>query len=327
MAKFIHSILVPQAAIAADGQEDIDLPVNPLSAVLLHLAPLNETSTITNYAAWSLLFAAIENIRILHKGNSVINLTGGDLAAFLWMAHGCDIRQSGMVETDDDRRSIVVPIPFSRTFYDPNECFPETKRGELIMQIDWDVANTGYDGLRRSIETIELPEASPSHFQRLTTLTQTFAAVGPNDVDIPIGNILRGLLCFGTTGWAGATPAPTLGELRLLVDNKESHYSSTDYEVSRAISCLMGNRLTAYMDHYHSVNAAGVAREDTEDQQIACAKHELYTYLDLDPTRNDLYSLNTEGAGRVNLRVDAEAAEAVRVIPVELMDASDFLHT
>lgn len=325
MARFIHSILAPNQAQAADGEVNIDLPVNPLCAILIHLNPLNETSTISNYTTMVGLLSALDNINVTYRGTSIIDITGGDMVAFLQYASRFDVRLSNLRNTDDERRSLVIPVPLARDLYNPNECFPETKRGELILTLTLDIADTGFDGLRYSVETIELPDASPTHFQRLTTSSQTFAATGNNDVDAPIGNILRGILAFGTTAYTGATPVPTLGELRLLKDNIETHYASTDFEVSRAVSALCAGRLSTYLDHFHWVIIDDTVDVDVEMQEQTNAKHEAYTYLDLDPTRDDQYSLDTKGAGRVHLRVDAEAADAARFIWNEKMDAAEFL--
>jgi len=325
MADFVHSIAAPDQAIAADGEFNLDLPVNPLSCIYLNLAPLNNTATIANYGALVRLLSALDNVRVDWRGASVINCSGLDLVAFLMLATNIDVRATNQAETDNERRSVVVPVPLGRRIWDPAECFPSVKRGELTLTLTLDIADTGYDGLRISVETLELLDAEPTHFQRLTTLNQTFAATGDNDVDLPIGNMLRGVLAFGTTGWTGATPAPTINSLRLLVDNVERGYASTDWEVSRAISSAVGRKLSGYLDHFHGVNAAGSGQEDTQSQQNDDTLLENYTYLDYDPDGTDRYALTTKGLSRVHLRINAEAADAARFIPVEKVAVNDFL--
>jgi len=325
MAQFIHSILQTNRLIAADGDQVYDLPVNPLSVILLHLSPLNETSTIGNYSLIAGMLSALDNVRVDHKGSAVVNLNGYDLAMLAWLWHGCPIWQSNALETDDDRRSIVIPIMFGRNPWDDKECFPETKKGELQMTVTWDIADTAFDGLRISIETIELPDAVPDYVQKVTTLAQTFAAIGQNDVDLPIGNVLRAVLLWGTTSYAGATPAPTWGQMQVLVDNKQVLYSATDWEVARGIHGLMGRQFPPSFEHIHSVDAAGVGREDVLEPQMALSKDAYYSLLPFDVTRDDKYSLETAGSGRVHLRATAEAAEAVRVLPIERVQASTFL--
>lgn len=325
MPRFVHSILAPNQAQAADGEVNIDLPTNPLSVVYLHLSPLNETGTIANYTTIAAIMSAIDNIRIDYRGAAVIDISGEDLLAWLWMASGLKPMCTNPEETDDERRSIVLPIPLSRKPWDVKECFPAVKRGELQLTLTFDIADTGFDALRYSVETLELLGAAPSHFQRLTTLTQTFAAIGDNDVDLPIGNVLRGIFAYSTSGFTGAVPAPTIGALRLLLDNVEFGYASTDFEVSRAICAALGREPSVFLDHFHGVDAAGGAQEDTQPQQYATPKQGHYTYLDYDPTRDDSFAIETKRNARVHLRITAEAAEAVRVIPVEKVEVNEFI--
>jgi hypothetical protein len=323
--RFVHSILEANQAQAADGETVTDLPVNPLSVVFIHISPLNETSTIANFTTYAGLLTALDNIRIDYRGASVVDISAEDLAAYLWMGSRLRPCVSNAEETDNERRSLVLPVPLTKRVWDPKECFPAVKRGELQLTCTWDIAATGFDGLRWSIETLELLDAKPTHFQRMTTLSQTFAATGNSDVDMPIGNLIRGILAFGTTAFTGATPAPTIGALRLLKDNVEFGYASTDFEVSRAICGTTKHMPDVYLDHFHGVNAAGAAQEDTQPQQYSSPKQDNYTYLDYDPLLDDRYILETKDASRVHLRVNAEAAEAARFIPVEKVLVTDFL--
>lgn len=325
MASFIHSILRANAAIAADGDEVVDLPVNPLSVILLHLSPLNECTSETTYSFLKGLLAALVSIRVSHKGSAVVDLNGYDLAMVALLYHKIGLFQAGADRTDDDRRSLTIPILFGRRAYMPSECFPETKKGEMQLSITWDIAAAAYDGLRRSIETIELPEATPDFVQKVTTLAQTFSATGQNDVDLPIGNVIRAILLWGTTGFAGATPLPTWGQVELMRDNRQTHYSATDFEVSKAIAGLCGCTYPPSQDHIHGLDPTAVAYTDSEEMQTSESKEELYTLLHLDPTFDDLYSLVTEGAGRVNVRCDAETANAVRVLPIEKVPVAVYL--
>jgi len=325
VASFIHSILRTNALIAADGDEVMDLPVNPLSVILLHLSPLNECTAETTYSFIKGLLTALTSIRVSHKGSAVVDLNGYDLAMLDLLYHRTGLFQCNADRTDDDRRSLVVPIIFGRNPYMASECFPETKKGELHLTITWNIADTAYDGLRRSIETIELPEATPDFVQKVTTLAQTFAALGQNDVDLPIGNVIRAILLWGATGFAGATPLPTWGQLELMKDNRQTHYSATDFEVSRAVAGLLGCQYPPSQDHIHGLDPTAVAYADSEEMQTSESKSELYTLLHLDPTRDDEYSLVTEGAGRVNVRADCETVGAVRVLPIEKVPVSVFM--
>ncbi len=324
-APFIHSILVPDRLQAADGEFPIDLPVNPLSMIYLNVKPLNDTGTISDYGLLQRLLAAVVNIRVDWRGTALIDITGQDLAAFLWMAHTSRICLSNANETDDERRAMVLPIPLTRDPWSLTECFPQTKRGELILTIDWDIANTGFNGLRFSIETLELPSAAPTHFQRMTTQAITFAATGNNDIDLPIGQLIRQVLCFGTTPFTGAVPVPTLGALRVLVDNIENGYSSADFETLRALPFSLGREPHFFTDHFHGLDATVAGQTDTQSQQVDAGLHDNYVLLEYDADRKDTFSLETKNANRVHIRINAEATNAARFIAIEKVLVTDFV--
>lgn len=314
---FIHSIVQPPVAVAADGMLSYDLPVNPLSALLIGIQPLNNTGTITNFGLIQRLLSALDNINVTHNGVSVFQMSGVDACAYANLVQGIDISQANPVNTDDDRRCLMLPIVFGRKFADPTECLPATTRGELQAQITWDIADTGFDGLQIAIEAVELPDANPEFFQRPTTLTTTYAATGDNDVDLPIGHPLRGVLCFGTTGFAGAAPAPTLGRLSVLMDNLQVGYASTDFEASRLLTMLRGGRISGWNEHLHGFNDAAAGQADTQRQDDIYPFMENYTYLPFDLDRTDEFTLDTAGASDLVIRANAETANLARFIPIQ----------
>lgn len=325
MARYTQSILAANQAVAADGVQVFDLPVGPLSAVLVHLSPLQESSTITSHRLLEGLLSAIDNLVISFRGASVVAANGVDLAVLALLWHRFHIWQSGAVETDNARRSLVLPVMLGRKPFDVTECFPATKKGELQMSVTWDIADTGFDGLRISIETLELPGATPDFVQKTTTLARTFAATGQNEIDLPIGNFLRGVLCFGTTGFAGATPAPSLGQIQLLKDNLQQFLSASDFEVLRGVLGLKGILFPPDLRHIHGVNAAGAGQEATQEPGIGASIDDNYVLVDLDPRHDDTFGMETEGASRVHLSIAAETADAVRVIPIERVKSGVFL--
>jgi len=324
MATFVQSILVNNVSIAADGDIVIDCPVNPLSAILLHVSPLNETSTITTYSMLAALLGAFSKVRVLHRGASVVDGSLADLAMVAMLWRGQRVWQSNCVETDNDRRSVVVPITFGRQAYDPKECFPETKKGELQLSLTADIAATGYDGLRYSVETIELPDAEPVYVEKVTTLAQTFGATGQQDVDLPIGNVIRALLLWGTTAYAGATPVPSWGQVSVLRDNRQTYYSASDWEVLRGLNGVRGVLFPADFRHIHSGTYTTTVAGDSREPEIGASLDANYALVPFDVLGDDSYSMVTEGAGRVNVRAVAETADAVRVLPIERVPVATF---
>ena len=132
------------------------------------------------------------------------------------------------------------------------------------------------------------------------------------------------MLLFGTTGFAGAVPAPTLADVEFLVDNRQQNYTSTRFSVLRAVMGLVGVPFPPDGRHIHSVNAAGAGREDTVEPEIGESLDDNYALLLHDVTGDDEHSIDTNGAGRVNVRVDADVANAVRALPIEKVPVSVF---
>lgn len=320
--EFLHGVLVEEQDPAADIINEHNLPVNPLSAIFLHIKPLNDTGTLGNYAGTEGLLAAFNSIDVIWRGVTIFSARGADAFQLLLNRWHRTITQNNMVDTDDDRRSLVLPILFGRFLGDPLEGLPRSREGELKIRLDIDVADTGYDDLRYSIETLELPGASFRHFTRVTTISQTFAATGNNDVVLPVGHDIRGILLFQTTVYAGATPTPGLGRISILRDSREVGYSSSDVEVARAISPAAGAPHPRYDDHTHRVTDAGASDVNAESPEGFDARFDAYIYLDFDFTRDDEYVLNTRGANRLVLRSNAEVAESMRILPVEKVDVS-----
>jgi len=324
---FLHNVAVQEQAIAADGLQTFDLAVNPLSMVLLALRPLNDTGTLANFNFYRALCASLNRVSVLYRGEAIKSLRGEDLAALNFFRWGILPMQGNPDNVDNERRCVVLPICMGRYPYSPQSCFPATRRGELVLECDFDIADTGYDGLRFSVETVELLDAKPKEYEKWVQVTQTNGATGDQDMDlVATGNMIRGILLFGTTGFGGATPAPSWGRIKVLLDNQEAGYSNTDFEVAMMLSALWGRQLPAY-PHAHTLNAAGAAIEETTstfnqgsgDDNLAADNWLQYCFLDYDPTGDDAHSLKTDGKSRLIVRANVETADAVRALPVEVI--------
>lgn len=314
----LHRVAVQTQTVSSDNIEVKDLAVNPLSAVLVAIRPLNNTGTITNYARYLAAVGSLNRLAVLFQGQSIVSASGRDLAAFNYFRHGILPMEANADDVDDDRRCVVLPVLLGRFAYDPVSCFPASRRGELTLELDIDVADTGYDGFTYTVETIELLGVSPKEYERRTTVSQTMV-VGDNDINLPIGHDVRGLLAFGTTGFAGAAPAPTLGRMALFVDNTEHSISSSDFEVAMALGQLMGRQPPALDAHTHRVDATAASTTEETGGPIeqASGGWNNYCFFDLDPTRDDMFSVNVRQASSFFLRVNAETADAARVIACE----------
>jgi hypothetical protein len=293
-----------------------DLGVNPLSVIFLVLKPLNETATLSNYARYLSICESLNQVRVLYRGASVVSMTGRDLAVLNYCRHNIEPREANPDNLDNSRRNVVLPILLGRFAYDPNSCFPKVSRGDLTLELDIDVADTGYDGYRYCVETCEILNATPREYERKISINRTFPATGANDVPLPIGNLIRGFQMFGTTGSRTATPVPSWGNFSLLRDNQQDSIANMEFGASFAQSAVLGRQPPMLGFHQHTMEpVAGI--ETTQQFETGAGGYENYSYVDLDPTRSDLYSVNTAGANSLIMRVNALTADAVRITPVE----------
>lgn len=319
--KPLYNIQQPEVAIAADGIQTYDLSVNPLSVILLELRPLNDTGTLANFQNPFEITKALNRVSVNYLGQSIVSMRGEDLAALNWLRYGMLPWDANNDNVDNERRCVVLPLMLGKFPYDMQSGFPATRRGELTLECDFDIADTGYDGLRFAFSTIEILDAKFKEFERKVQVTQTFGATGTNDVDLYAGNDTRGVLLFGTTSFDGATPVPSWGRIRVLLDNQEAQYANIDWEVLMQLPQLMG-RTPSMTQHKHTVNAAGAGIEETASVFDADDNLKGYAFIDFDPTRDDAAILETGKATRFQIRAEAETADAVRAIQIEKVPTS-----
>lgn len=316
----LQQVQVQNQDPAADGVFTHDLAVNPLSVVLIHLRPLNDTGTLGDFQDWLGICDAVNRVNITHQGMSVVSASGRDLAVLAAMRHGCVPWQATNEVVNNERRIVTLPIFMGRAAYDSKSCFPASRAGELIIELDLDIAGTGYDDLQYTIETIEILGAKPSEWERKVSLAQTFAATGIRQFDLPVNNMFRGALLFGTTSFDGASPAPSWGRVSLQVDGVEMGLNGVDFESLHMFQALRGVPVPGYDSHIHTENDTGGPTDVPHrvgGSEGATGGYRNYAFLDLDPTRDDSFSIDTTRVSRLQLRADVETANACRVIPIE----------
>lgn len=319
--RFIHSVLAQDETAVAGSVVSYDLPVNPLSHILLTLAA---TRTAAADAALPLilnLINCISKIEVLYKGSAIFSMSGMDAVAAGIYVSGFESWGVNLSGIALEETSFTIPIPLGRKFYNPRECFPRSTRGELILQITYAAAFTDQTLVRVQIETVELPEAAPERFLRMTTLSTTFAAAGENDIELPIGNLISDIVLWGGAIPEGAVFAVTLGYLQILIDNERVYYSHTNYETHHNMAGRMRATPGYWYGHTHFTPAGvGVAHVIADDHLLQC-----YSHLPFDIHRDGEFTLETAGKSDAVLRigVDAGAASlAVRVIPCEIVAAA-----
>jgi len=321
MPAFLKTVLVQDVTPAADGLYTYDLPVNPLSHILMTVKALNNTGTLTNYSPVLELLSAITKLEVLYKGSAIVSASLVDLARLVCILLRKNLMQLEQVNTDDAIRAITVPILFGRKPFLRNECFPASRKGELQLQLTADIAMTGTDGIIFQIETVELLEATPKQFLKYTGKTATPAATGEMDVDLPIGNDLLGILLYSTTVPTGTAWTTTIDYLKLMLDNVEYMYAKSNWETLHNELCFRVDECVQNAGHKHLENTATAYTQnaDTDEQEVHQPFFDNYAYLDFDPLENDEYLLPTEGRASVKLRVNAGDTNAMRIMPVEII--------
>lgn len=316
--KFLYGNTVQEQAIAADGIYNYDLAVNPLSVVCLVLRPLNDTGTLSNYARYKAVCQAVNKASIMFRGESIISLKGEDIAALNWLRWGIAPFEANGDNVDNERRAVMLPLILGRWPWSTKSCFPATRRGELVLELDLDIADTGYDGLKLSVDCLELLDAKPTEFEKKVAISQTWAATGDQDMDLPPGNVCRGIMLYGTTPFGGATPAPSWGRTKVMLDNQENGYANIDFEAAYALPALWG-RQPYLSDHKHTYDGSSAGVAETPSTFDVGMDFENYAFLDYDPTGDDTFALDTRGKSRFHLRANAETADAVRAVPIEVI--------
>lgn len=321
--QFLRQVLVQDETLAVSTVRTDDLPVNPVSMILLTLRNLNDTGTLTDYQVVSSLLAQIAKVEVLFQGSAIISGSLADVARLTAILIGRPPKQLVMTHTNNNIRGITVPILLGRKPYWAEECFPAVRRGELQLQTTSAAAQTGIDTLTLQVETVELLGANPARYMKSTTISKTPSATGDHDLDLPLGNKLAGCLLFGTTAPTAASFNASIGQLRLLVDNVEAYYARANWE-SLLGDLQLRSSVSPEVDSLTVLEntAALYTQNATSDKQNDTSFFDQYRWLDLDPRQDDNWLLDTKGRARVHLRINADVADAIRVMPVELVDVA-----
>lgn len=300
MSEFIRSVIVQNASITAGDVKTYDLPVNPLSHLLLNVQCLN----VTDEGTLAEILARISKVEVLHRGASVISLSGADLFALNMVQFGNNPLLTNQVATDNATRNITLIVPFGRKLYNGAECFPATRKGELQLQVTFSSTETAVDNVVLQVESVELMGASPTRYQKVTTLSKTPGATGDLDVDLPIANMLAGIILFSTTVPTGTATTTTVDTVKLLADNKETMFALANWE------SLHGELLNRVG---HREEYDGSADNDDISK---------YALMDFVPNSTDEYLVDTKKYASLKLRISAGDTNVLRALPVELVEVS-----
>lgn len=317
---FIHSVVRQNVAVgAAAVTNTFDLPVGPLSFIVLTLRFLNNGAN-TLPTLFNLL-AQLTNVSILFRGQAIVSMNGRDLFAYNLLFAKFHPPVHNRINTDNGAISITMLVPFSRRQYDVNECFPRVARGELQMQLQWAADANNIDTKLEQVETVELPDATPSSYVKATTLTHTPAATGQSDLQVPIGTTVLGFLIFSTTVPTTTAYTTSANQVRILANNRETQYALTNWDSLRGLNGRQGIPPCGWASHIHMENTGGAYTQnaDTVGAETAVAELDNHALLCLDPTGDGTFAIDTRDLADLKIRFDAGDTNAIRVIPVEMI--------
>jgi hypothetical protein len=299
MAEFIRSSLLRDYTTATEVKK-IDLPVNPLSHLIISMDAYNATDEAT----LAELLAFINKVTVTQMGKTVVDLQSEDLYALnCYLYHRRPVLY-GKIATNDQARILSLIVPFGRRMFDPAECFPATKKGELTLTLDMTVPATSADNSTLNIEAVELVGANPANYLKSTVATIAApGATGDNDWEVPIGNKIVMLQIRMTTFPAASSHTFGVDLAKVLVNNKEYGYSA-----ARA-QCLVGD-LINIVDTQHGTIAAQGSIEPLN-----------VVWLDYDPRGDGNWLLETAGKSSVKVRMEMGVDEATYVTVAELVSA------
>lgn len=318
---FTHSVVVQDETIVAGGSPSYDLPVSPLSHLLLTIKFCQNLAN--DVLAFANIAAMLTKVEVLYKGSAVTSLSGIDLLACGLLV--CDFESWGVnvIGTDSEERSLTFLVPFGRQLYSPVECYPSQSRGELVMQVTWAGSFTNIDTGRLQVEAVELPDAHPERFLKMTTSHVTFVGTTEQDIELPIGNQISDIVLWGTTIPSGATTTRTIAKLEIRKNNSEYMYSNTNFETLHNMAGRLRAAPGYWASHTHRLVEAAYAQWD-DTSPVTPENHILSNHLlvPFDVRRDGVHILRTDDANDLSVRITPDVAAAVRMIPCEIVAVS-----
>ena len=293
--EFIRSSLVRDRTAATEVLK-VDLPVNALSHLIISLDMYNATDEAT----LAEILAFVNSITVTHSGRTIVSLQSEDLYGVDTKLYGNRPVLVGKLATDNEHRCLSLIVPFGRRIFNPAECYPASRKGEVTLTLDYTAPATAADNGTLNIEAVELVGATPSHYLRsVMSIIAAPGATGENDWDMPIGNDIVAIGLRMTT-WPGAsTHTYGVDMAKVLVENQEYGYSA-----ARA-QCLVGDLIHHYETQHGNIAAQGFIQPAG------------MVWLDYDPGDNDEYLLKTEGLSSLKLRMEMGVDEATYVTLLE----------
>lgn len=320
--RFLRSVVQDFQTLTASADiTPVDLPVNPLSHLILTI-----TANLTPAQAADKTFRtihpfldAIGDVSVRYRGENIIQGNGQDIAVMTALLTKAAPWGREFHGTNNTVRSLSILLPFCTRPFDPAEAFPATTRGQLRFFMTAAAAPSGYTTMQWALESVELIEDEPTQYLKYTTLSRALTASGRQQIDLPLGNQILGVLLFDPSDEIDATVSYAFGKVKILKDNVEQYYPESNWE---SLAADIGRRCPAIQTmfgHQHEQLAADT--QTGQPVQLIADKPPLqYGYLDFDPLDDDRFLMETAGASSLKLDMNSDVnTGTVRVLPVEVV--------
>lgn len=290
---------VVERRTAATEVYPAQLPIGPLSHLIFTIDGYNATDEAT----LAELLGFLNNFQVTHHGVGVLDMQSEDLYGLNAYLYRKLPECTGRLATDNEQRTLSLLIPFGRKLFNPAECFPATKKGELVCRIDTTIPATSWDNATWSLDAVELIGATPTHY--LKCLRKAIAAPGATgefELELPIGNRL--VCCQYRLVTVPTTSSHTYGidSVKLMLNNKEYAYTAAD------MMCMMGERGLRIGGPNATIAAQGLG------------PLELIAWMDFWPREdNDEWLIDTAGKDSVKLANTYGVNEACNLCVAELV--------
>ena len=316
--EFRHSCRLTENTPAADGTVEVDLGTSPISHLILRLECLNLTADTK--ATLDQILGALESFEVLMNGAAVISLRGMELFRLSGYLCRHEPWQLNEINLENAVRSIIMVVPFGRKLFNPNECYPETKSGDLVCKMKVDIDDTGYDGLKLHLEQVELPGAKPTRHLKYTEKLITGGATGEDEVTLPRGNQIAGIMFWATTVPTTTAWTCDLNDFSLKLNNEEKFYVETYWEALHGAGMLRLSPPVAWSEALLMENSATAYTQnaDTGVLERVASDFEHYSFMDFSPNDEDDYLINSADLGAFSVRINYGGTGAARCVPVEL---------
>lgn len=309
----LRTTLVPDQTIsAAAGTDSWDLPPNPLSAILVTVRATNNTTGGTTPGGIISLINKLTNLDVKYRGATIFGASGQDALMLAMILQSWAPKQGQLNDADNETRSLTFPILFSKKYADARQCFPATRSGDLVLTADWDADPTSLDNYSLQIETLELLDATPESFIKVTSSARTMTAGIGNNLDLPIGNRILGALLRAATYPTGTSFNSSFGSMSLKVDNTEAYYSESNWETLQGELNRIVPAAWLYPTHNHTENIAATYTQfaATRGGNLDVPPAQQWAYLDFDPYGDQTGGIETEGAARIMIANNSDVADS-----------------